>query len=84
MSERNLTKERQIAYLKRQKATALAQIGKSETMVVAQVKRDKKGNEVLDADGVPEIVDKRVLKSKYVADEHDARIAAFDATGRLT
>jgi hypothetical protein len=83
MSERNLTKERQLAYLKRQKAQALAQIGKSETMVVATVKRDKKGNEVLDEDGVPVVVDKRVLKSKYIADEHDARIAHFDATGHL-
>lgn len=83
MSERNLTKERQVAYLRRQKATALAQVGKLETMVVATVRRDKKGNEVLDADGVPEIVDKRVLKSKYISDEHDARIAAFEATGRL-
>ena len=45
MSERNLTKERQLAYLRRQKATALSQVGKTETMVVATVKRDKKGNE---------------------------------------
>jgi hypothetical protein len=83
MSERNLTKERQLAYLRRQKAQALATIGKSETMVVATVKRDKSGAEVLDSDGVPVVLDKRVLKSKYVADEHDARIATFEASGRL-
>lgn len=83
MSERNLTKERQLAFLRRQKAQALAQIGKSETIVVAVAKRDKAGKEVLDGDGVPIVLDKRVLKQAYIAQEHDERIARFDATGHL-
>jgi hypothetical protein len=80
---RNLTLERQIAHLERQKANALALISKSETVVVAVAKRDKAGNEVLDSDGVPVIVDKRVLKRSYVEREHNERIQLFVDTGRL-
>lgn len=83
MSERNLTKERQLAYLRRQKATALAQISKTETVVVATAKKDKKGNVVLDDDGVPVVLDKRRLKADVIGEEFDARIARFDQTGYL-
>lgn len=83
MAERNLTRERQLAHLNRQKNDALARIGKTETVVVALAKRDKAGKEVLDADGVPVIVDKRVLKRNFIADEHDERIRTFAESGRL-
>jgi predicted homoserine dehydrogenase-like protein len=80
---RNLTQERQLAFLNRQKQLALAPIGKSETVVVAVAKRDKAGNEVLDSDGVPVIVDKRVLKRGYIESEHNDRIAKFVASGTI-
>lgn len=83
MAERNLTRERQLAHLNRQKNQALALIGKSETVVVAIAKRDKAGNEVLDSDGVPVIVDKRVLKRAHIEREHNDRIQTFVGSGRL-
>ena len=53
---RNLTLERQIAFLERQKREAMAPISAIETVVVAVAKRDKGGNVVLDGDGVPVVV----------------------------
>jgi uncharacterized metal-binding protein len=79
---RNLTLERQIAHLERQKRDALAPISAIETVVMPLVKRNPKTGEViLDSDGVPVIVDKRVLKRTAIAQEHDDRIAKFKATG---
>ena len=78
---RNLTLERQIAFLERQKREAMAQISAIETVVVAVAKRAKDGSVVLDGDGVPVIVDKRVLKRDFIGREHDERIAKFKATG---
>lgn len=84
MSEpRNLTKERQLAYLRRMKAQALAQIPATETVEVDVAKRNKAGDPVLDSDGFPTIVRKRQYKRDLVSKEYDARIARFDATGYL-
>jgi hypothetical protein len=74
----NLTYTRQLAFLNRQKAQALASISADETVVTA-VKAMKNGKPVLDEDGLPKIVDKRVLKRDYIAKEHDDRIAKFKA-----
>jgi hypothetical protein len=82
-TSRNLTYERQIAFLERQKREAMAPISAIETVVVALAKRDKAGNVALDADGVPVIVDKRVLKRDFIAREHDERIAKFKATSAI-
>ena len=84
MTDRNLTQERQLAFLERQKRQALGPISATETVVVALAKRDKKTGEVcLDADGVPVILDKRVLKRAFIETEHNDRIAKFKATGRI-
>ena len=77
MSERNLTHERQLAFLERQKAKALSEIGAQEVATVAVPKTDKSGKVVLASDGFPELVDKRVLKRDLVAKDHDDRIAKF-------
>jgi hypothetical protein len=74
----NLTYIRQLAFLNRQKAQALSEIPADATVVTA-VKALKAGKPVLDEDGLPKIVDKRVLKRDYIAKEHDDRIAKFKA-----
>ena len=78
---RNLTRERQIAYLERLKRDDLNRISGLETVVMPYAKLDKAGKPVLDADGVPVVVDKRVLKRDFIGREHDERIAKFKATG---
>lgn len=72
---RNLTVERQVAFLENQKAKALAAIGSSETAIVTSTKA-KDGKVVLDSDGFPVLVEKKRLKRDVVAEEFDARIAA--------
>jgi hypothetical protein len=75
----NLTYTRQLAFLNRQKAQAVAAISPTETVVVA-VPKLKNGKPVIDPEtGVPEIKDTRVLKRDYIAKEHDDRIAKFKA-----
>lgn len=71
---RNLTFERQLAYLENQKKKALEQIGASET-VVTTVQKLKNGKPVLDNDGFPELIEKKRLKRDVVAEEYDSRIA---------
>jgi hypothetical protein len=72
---RNLTFERQIAYLTRQKAEALSKIPATDTVVVTSPKL-KNGRPVLDSDGFPELVEKKRLRRDVVAEEFDSRIAA--------
>jgi uncharacterized metal-binding protein len=76
---RNLTTERQLAFLERQKQAAMNAVSPTETAMVAVAKRDKAGQPVIDADGVPVIVEKRVLKRAFIEAEHIERIAAFKA-----
>lgn len=73
----NLTYIRQLAYLVRQKAQAIAAIEAHETLIVPRPKM-KNGKPVLDPEtGVPEFKDVRELKRDYIAKEHDDRIAKF-------
>ena len=72
---RNLTYERQLAYLERQKTDALGKIGATETVVLTLPKL-KNGKPVLDSDGYPEYVEKKQLRRDVVAKEFDERIAA--------
>lgn len=71
---RNLTYERQLAYLARQKSEALAKIGASEVVVTA-VPKLKDGKPVKDAEGFDVLIDKKRLKRDVVAEEFDSRIA---------
>lgn len=71
MATRNLTHERQLAYLKTRKAQELALVGPGETVVETVVKNPKAKD--------PEYVDRRVSKREFLAREHDDRIAKFAA-----
>lgn len=75
---RNLTYERQLAYLVRQKNEALAKISATDTVVTTVVKL-KDGKPVKDADGFDVLIDKKRLKREVVAEEFDSRIAAHRA-----
>ena len=77
-SVRNLTYERQLAYLARQKSEALAKIPATDT-VVTTVPKLKNGKPVLDSDGFPELIEKKRLKRDVVAEEFDSRIADHKA-----
>ena len=75
----NLTYTRQLAFLNRQKAQALAAIGAHEAVDVPTPKL-KNGKPVVDPEtGVTELIVKKVLKRDYIAKEHDDRIAKFKA-----
>lgn len=71
MATRNLTHERQLAYLKRNKAQELTLVPAHETVIETVVKNPNSKN--------PEYVDRRVSKREFLAKEHDARIAKFAA-----
>lgn len=73
---RNLTHERQLAFLKRRKAEELALVGPTET-VVDTIAKPGKG-------GAVEYVDRRISKREYLAREHDSRIAQFAQSHGLT
>ena len=72
MATRNLTHERQLAYLKQRKAQELSLVSSTETVVETVVKNGK-GNAV-------EYVDRRVPKRDFLAREHDERITRFAAS----
>jgi hypothetical protein len=75
----NLTFARQLAHLKRQKEQALSTISPTETCMAA-VPKLKNGKPVVDPEtGIPEIVEKRVLKRVLIEREHDERIENFKA-----
>lgn len=69
MATRNLTHERQLAYLKMAKAQELVLVPAHETVIETVVKDPKAKN--------PEYVDRRVSKRDFLAREHDERIATF-------
>lgn len=76
MATRNLTHERQLAYLKLAKAQELTLVPAHETVIETVVKNPKAKD--------PEYVDRRVSKRDYLAREHDERIAAFAASVGLS
>jgi len=78
VAARNLTFERQLAYLENQKKQALDKIGAAETVVVT-VPKLKNGKPALDSDGFPELVEKKRLKRDVIAEEFNSRIAEHKA-----
>lgn len=68
---RNLTHERQLAYLKLARDQELSLVSASET-VIETVAKPGKGGQV-------EYTDRRVPKRDYLAREHNDRIAKFAA-----
>lgn len=74
---RNLTHERDLARLEAEKAQAVEAIPQYATVQAWVEKKDAKGKVVLDADGVPDLMEKRLLKRAVVAAKHDDRIAAY-------
>lgn len=81
---RNLTHERQLAYLQRRKIEELALVPATEIVVVTVPKRDAKGNVKIAADGLPEFTERRMSKRDYLAAEHDDRIRTFAAQHGLS
>lgn len=81
---RNLTHERQLAYLKRRKTEELALVPATETVVASLPKRDAKGNVKLASDGLPEFIERRMSKRDFLAAEHDDRIRTFAAQHGLS
>lgn len=73
---RNLTHERQLTHLKRQRDQELALVQASETVVETVVKNP--------GAKVPEFVDRRVSKREFLAREHNDRIALFAAAHGLS
>lgn len=76
MTTRNLTHERQLAFLKQRKAQELSLVASHETAIETVVKTGK--------GGAVEYVDRRVPKRDFLAREHDDRIAKFAASVGLT
>lgn len=76
---RNLTHERQLAYLKRKKTEELALVPATEIVTATVPKRNAKGAVVVASDGLPEFVERRMSKRDFLAAEHDERIRNFAA-----
>jgi hypothetical protein len=73
---RNLTHERQLAYLKRARDQELSLVSVTET-VIETVATKGKGGQV-------EYTDRRVSKRDYLTREHNDRIAKFAAQHGLS
>jgi hypothetical protein len=71
MAIRNLTHERQLAYLKTRKAQELTLVGAHETVIETVAKPGPKKNDPV------EYVERRVSKRDFLTREHDERIAKF-------
>ena len=74
MAIRNLTHERQLAYLKTRKAQELSLVGAHETVNETVAKPGPKKNDPV------EYVERRVSKRDFLAREHDERITRFAAS----
>lgn len=64
---RNLTYDFVLSHLQAERDSALAAISEFEVVTLDVPKRDKAGKVVVDEDGVPTLVTKRLLKRDVVA-----------------
>jgi len=71
---RNLTRDFILSDLRSRAAEAIAAVPEYETVLTHTNKRDAKGKIVVDEDGVPVLVEKRLLKRAVVAAEWADRL----------
>jgi hypothetical protein len=75
---RNLTYDGMLEHQKQLRDAALAAIPAYDVIVASVPKKDKAGKIALDADGIPELVEKRLLKRDVVAAEWADRLKPYE------
>jgi hypothetical protein len=75
---RNLTYDGMLEHQKQLRDAALDAIPPYETIVASVPKKDKAGKIVLDDDGVPTLVEKRLLKRDVVGAEWADRLKPYE------
>lgn len=75
---RNLTYDGMLEHQKQLRDAALAAIPAYEVLTVSVPKKDKNGKIVIDDDGVPTLVEKRLLKRDVVAADWADRLKPYE------